>query len=245
MRWWLGLIAGPALALAACGGSDDDSEPASVTGAPAAERAADESQSQAAEEPESDAAAAESEAVAASEEDASAPAAVAAEDPFDPDAADLTQLIFWTIEDSLVTLRLNLPPDKQRLIDQLLGSDSPAVDKYVVDLAGFPNPYRLQVIDYLRARYETPPYNTVFDFPALLPVRSVGYGHGRVRAVQAGAVRGASSRDMAALMDPDFPRTIDARQVMWGGGAGGRHPALGVSGAGHGGGCGPLDQRQR
>ena len=216
MRWWLGLIAGPALALAACGGSDDDSEPASVTGAPAAERAADESQSQAAEEPESDAAAAESEAVGGLRRGRLRAGRCRGEDPFDPDAADLTQLIFWTIEDSLVTLRLNLPPDKQRLIDQLLGSDSPAVDKYVVDLAGFPNPYRLQVIDYLRARYETPPYNTVFDFPALFQFDpSDTDTDAYVRFKQ--ALFAGQFADMAALMDPDFPRTIDARQVMWGG----------------------------
>ena len=85
--------------------------------------------------------------------------------PFDPDAADLARLIFWDERDSLVLVEI---PDKQQeLFDRLLASDDPAIDKYLVDLGAFPNAYRLQVIDYLRARFETVPFNFVYNFPEI------------------------------------------------------------------------------
>ena len=75
--------------------------------------------------------------------------------PFHPDTADLKQLVFWGPLDGYFGLRLRIPDSLQLLLERLLGSDAPAVDKYVIDLAAFPNPYRGQVMAYLRERYDT------------------------------------------------------------------------------------------
>ena len=135
---------------------------------------------------------------------------------FDPDAHDLTQLIIWDRSDSLILVRQNLPPAQQALIDQLLASELPGLDKYVVDLAAFPNPYRLQVIDYLRARYGTPPYTIVFNYAQIFDFHPADSDTDAYIAFKR-ALFGALYPRMAAMMDPDAPRLIDAREVLWGG----------------------------
>ncbi len=135
---------------------------------------------------------------------------------FDPDAHDLTQLVIWERSDSLILVRQNLPPAQQDLIDQLLASELPGLDKYVVDLAAFPNPYRLQVIDYLRARYRTPPYTIVFNYPQIFDFHPADSDTDAYIAFKR-ALFGALYPRMAAMMDPGAPRLIDAREVLWGG----------------------------
>ena len=49
--------------------------------------------------------------------------------PFHPDTADLKQLVFWGPLDGYFGLRLRIPDSLQLLIERLLDSDSPAVDK--------------------------------------------------------------------------------------------------------------------
>ena len=135
---------------------------------------------------------------------------------FDPDAHDLTQLVIWERSDSLILVRQNLPAAQQELIDRLLASELPGLDKYVVDLAAFPNPYRLQVIDYLRARYRTPPYTIVFNYPQIFDFHPADSDTDAYIAFKR-ALFGALYPRMAAMMDPGAPRLIDAREVLWGG----------------------------
>ena len=136
--------------------------------------------------------------------------------PFHPDTADLTQLVFWGPLDGYFGLRLRIPDSLQLLIERLLGSDSPAVDKYVIDLAAFPNPYRRQVMFYLRERYDSEELLTIFDYPDIFdfdPSETAGLPYLRFKQ----ALFAGQFTDMAEMMDPDAPLTIDPREVMWGG----------------------------
>ena len=136
--------------------------------------------------------------------------------PFHPDTADLTQLVFWGPLDGYFGLRLRIPDSLQLLLERLLGSDAPAVDGYVIDLAAFPNPYRGQVMEYLRERYDTEELLTIFDYPEIFdfdPSETVTLPYLRFKQ----ALFAGQFTDMAAMMDPDAPLTIDPREVMWGG----------------------------
>ena len=134
--------------------------------------------------------------------------------PFDPDAANLAQLIFWDERDSLVLVEI--PDEQQELFDQLLASDDPAIDKYLVDLGAFPNAYRLQVIDYLRARFETVPFNSVYNFPEIFELDPADTDTDGYVEFKHALIAGRLS-EMAAFIDPSSARTIDAREVAWGG----------------------------
>ncbi len=136
--------------------------------------------------------------------------------PFHPDTADLTQLVFWGPLDGYFGLRLRIPDSLQLLIERLLDSDSPAVDKYVIDLAAFPNPYRRQVMIYLRERYDSEELLTIFEYPEIFdfdPSETVTLPYLRFKQ----ALFAGQFTDMAQMMDPDAPLTIDPREVMWGG----------------------------
>ena len=136
--------------------------------------------------------------------------------PFHPDTADLKQLVFWGPLDGYFGLRLRIPDSLQLLLERLLGSDAPAVDGYVIDLAAFPNPYRGQVMEYLRERYGTEELLTIFDYPDIFdfePSETVSLPYLRFKQ----ALFGGQFTDMAEMMDPDAPLTIDPREVMWGG----------------------------
>ena len=73
--------------------------------------------------------------------------------PFDPDAAEMSELVYWAPADGFFGRYLPIPGYGQALIDQLLASDSPAIDKYIIDLAAFPSPYWEQALEYLKARF--------------------------------------------------------------------------------------------
>ena len=136
--------------------------------------------------------------------------------PFDPDSGALTRLIIWSREDNLGTVARTLPPAQQQLIDQLLASDSVAADKYIVDLVAFPNPYRPQVLDHLRDRYATPSAETVYDFPEIFDFDPRDTDTDAYVTFKRALFRGQFP-EMALMMDPGAARTIDAREVVWGG----------------------------
>ena len=185
----------------------------------------------------------EAEPVEETETDEQADSTEVVEGPYDPDAMDLRQLIFWGPLDGYFGLNLRIPDSGQLLIERLLASDSPAIDKYLIDLAAFPNPYREQVMTYLFDRFDTR-VRTIFDLPQIFdfdPEDSATPAYLRFKQ----ALFGGQFTDMAEMMDPDAPITIDAREVMWGGVRvdgipPARIPAPDLSGRG---GC--LDQRQR
>ena len=97
----------------------------------------------------------------------------------------------------------------------MLGADSPAIDKYVVDLSAFPNPYWGQVLDYLNRRFGEDhrtvyEYSEIFDFD---PQDSATPAYLRFKQ----ALFGSQFEDMAEMMNPEAPIVIDAREIMWGG----------------------------
>ncbi len=135
--------------------------------------------------------------------------------PFDPDAIDMSQLIFWGPMDGFFGRYVPIPVAGQQLLDQLLASDSPAIDKYVIDLAAFPSPYWGQALDYLNQRYGGG-YRTVYEYPDIFEFHpddraTISY----LRFKQ--ALFGSQFEDMAEMMNPDEPIIIDAREIMWGG----------------------------
>ena len=135
--------------------------------------------------------------------------------PFDPDAMDMSQLIFWGPADGFFGRFLPIPTSGQDLLDELLASDSYAIDKYVIDLAAFPNPYWGQVLDYLNERYGRS-HRTVYEYPEIFefdPRDSVTPSYLRFKQ----ALFGSQFTDMAEMMNPDEPIVIDAREIMWGG----------------------------
>ena len=114
--------------------------------------------------------------------------------PFHPDTADLTQLVFWGPLDGYFGTQLRIPDSLQLLLERLLGSDSPAVDGYVIDLAAFPNPYRGQVMEYLRERYDAEESLTIFDYPEIFDFDPSETGQPSLPPFQAGALRGPVHR---------------------------------------------------
>ena len=139
----------------------------------------------------------------------------ASDGPFDPEAVDLTQLIFWGPLDGFFGRYLPIPTAGQELLDRMLASDSPAIDKYVIDLAAFPNPYWGQVLDYLNRRYGEE-HRTVYEYPLIFefdPEDSATLNYLRFKQ----ALFGSQFEDMAEMMNPDEDIVIDAREIMWGG----------------------------
>ena len=142
-------------------------------------------------------------------------AAIPNDGPFDPDAIDMTQLIFWGPLDGFFGRFLPIPVAGQLLLDQLLASDSGAINKYVIDLAAFPNPYWEQVLGYLEERFgqdhrSVYEYRELFDFD---PEDATTPGYLRFKQ----ALFGSQFEDMAEMMNPDEEIVIDAREIMWGG----------------------------
>ena len=135
--------------------------------------------------------------------------------PFEPDAVDMSQLIFWGPLDGFFGRYVPIPTAGQALLDELLASDSPAIDKYVIDLAAFPNPYWGQALDYLNRRYGEE-HRTVYEYPLIFefdPEDSATATYLRFKQ----ALFGSQFEDMAEMMNPDEDIVIDAREIMWGG----------------------------
>ena len=135
--------------------------------------------------------------------------------PLDPDAVDLSQLIFWGPLDGFFGRYLAIPSAGQTLLDRLLASESAAIDKYVIDLAAFPNPYWEQVLEYLNRRYGEE-YRTIYEYPQIFefdPEDTATPAYLRFKQ----ALFGSQFEDMAEMMNPDADIVIDAREIMWGG----------------------------
>ena len=135
--------------------------------------------------------------------------------PFDPDAVELAELIFWGPLDGFFGRFLKIPADGQALLDRLLASDSAAIDKYVIDLTAFPNPYWEQLLDYLERRYGED-HRSIYEYPAIFdfdPDDAVTPAYLRFKQ----ALFGSQFTDMAEMMDPGAAIVIDAREIMWGG----------------------------
>ncbi|MCY3733821.1 MAG: DUF3179 domain-containing protein [Chloroflexi bacterium] len=138
-----------------------------------------------------------------------------ADGPFDPDALEMADLVFWGPLDGFYGRYLPLPGYAQALLDRLLASDSPAIDKYIVDLAAFPSPYWEQALEFLRSRYGES-LRTVYDFPEVFDFHpDDGATPAYLRFKQ--ALFGGQFEDMAEMMDPEAPIVIDAREIQWGG----------------------------
>ena len=141
--------------------------------------------------------------------------AVADDGPFDPEAVDLTQLIFWGPLDGFFGRYLPIPTAGQALLERMLASDSRAIDKYVIDLAAFPNPYWEQVLAYLAGRYGEE-HRTIYEYADIFefdPEDSATPSYLRFKQ----ALFGSQFEDMAEMMNPDEDIVIDAREIMWGG----------------------------
>ena len=138
-----------------------------------------------------------------------------ADGPFDPDAVEMAELVFWGPLDGFYGRYLPIPAAAQALLDRLLASDSPAIDKYIVDLAAFPSPYWEQALEALRSRYGES-LRTVYDFPEIFdfhPDDSATTAYLRFKQ----ALFGGQFEDMAEMMDPEAAIVIDAREIQWGG----------------------------
>ena len=236
-KWWAVSLLAFALLASACSGSADDPEtnPDEQVEHQQQETVADiqqqvqseqptQSQEQASEESEAPAeqSAGQRERAAVEQDDqqeepeaTQQQVAVVNDGPFDPEAVDLTQLIFWGPLDGFFGRYVPIPSAGQELLDRMLTSDSPAIDKYVIDLAAFPNPYWGQVLDYLNRRYGEE-HRTVYEYPLIFdfdPEDSATPTYLRFKQ----ALFGSQFEDMAAMMNPDEGITIDAREIMWGG----------------------------
>ena len=135
--------------------------------------------------------------------------------PFDPDAVEMSELVYWAPADGFFGRYLPIPGYGQALIDQLLASDLPAIDKYIIDLAAFPSPYWEQALEYLKARFGES-LRTVYDFPEIFdfhPDDSATPAYLRFKQ----ALFAGQFEDMAEMMDPEAEIVIDAREIQWGG----------------------------
>ena len=234
MRWLLPVLAITLLATA-CSGTDQTPRPqaAEVTeqetvqqdqaesdqAEPTQRReAADSGVSAAQPQQQSDQAAVEQDQQEASrldQEQAQQQQATVADGPFDPDAVEMADLVYWGPADSFFGRYVPIPGYGQALLDQLLASDSPAIDKYIIDLAAFPSPYWEQALDYLKGRFGDS-LRTVYDFPEIFdfhPDDSATPTYLRFKQ----ALFGSQFEDMAEMMDPDAAIAIDAREIQWGG----------------------------
>lgn len=135
--------------------------------------------------------------------------------PLDPDTADLSQLIYWGPDDGFFGVLLPIPSSVQLLIDRLLDSESPAADKYIIDLAAFPNPFREQVMGYLLNRYGLA-FRTIYEYEEIFQFDPTDSDTPAYLQFKQDLFAG-SLEDISLFLDPDADRTIDAREVMWGG----------------------------
>ena len=139
----------------------------------------------------------------------------ATEPPFVPDEEDLSQLIYWGPDDGFFGALLPIPSTVQYLLDLLLESDMPASDKYLIDLAAFPGPLRDQVMQHLADRFGVS-YRTIYEYEEIWdfdPADSNTPAYLRFKQ----ALFAGSLKEIADFLDPYAGRTIDAREVMWGG----------------------------
>ena len=139
----------------------------------------------------------------------------ASDGPFDPDAVEMADLVYWGPADGFFGRYVPIPGYGQALLDQLLASDSPSVDKYIIDLAAFPSPYWEQALEYLKGRFGEA-LRTVYDFPEIFdfhPDDSATPAYLRFKQ----ALFAGQFEDMAEMMDPDAAIAIDAREIQWGG----------------------------
>ena len=225
MRIWLLLALALSLA-AACGGDGEQERESVGEAAPSAaeQQVQDEAAPAQAEDPAEAQTAAQTE--AATQVEQAAPADQGEQQAeavgsvrtgvFNPDEADLRQLIYWGPADGFFGTLLPIPASGLTLISQLLNSSSPAADKYVVDLAAFPNPYRDQVMSYLARRYGTELQRTIYDYPQIFefdPSDSDTLAYRRFKQ----ALIGGQFPDMARMLEAEAERTIDTREVAWGG----------------------------
>ncbi len=153
------------------------------------------------------------------------PAAPAAETPvvgaadqdapaFDPDAADLRGLIFWG---SLTGEGFLTAPDSLlRTLDALATSGHPGADKYLVDLANVPTPYAPRILDHLRARFDRPGADRLSQFPELA-VPAPGDAETAAYLEFKQQLFGTIVPAFALFLSERWARTIDAREVRWGG----------------------------
>ncbi len=143
------------------------------------------------------------------------PASETAPRPFDPDADNLTQLIYWAPDDGFFGALLPIPSTVQYLFDLLLASGLPAADKYIIDLAAYPGPLREQAMQHLAERYGVV-HRTIYEYEEIWdfdPADSSTPAYLRFKQ----ALFAGSLQEIARFLDPDAGRTIDAREVMWGG----------------------------
>ena len=134
--------------------------------------------------------------------------------PLDPDAADLRSLIFW---DSLSGEGFLTAPDPLlRSLDDLAASAHPGADKYLVDLANVPTPYATRVLDHLRTRFGRPGADRLSHFPELaLPPPDDRETAAYLEFKQ--QLFGSIDPAFALFLSERWPRTIDAREVRYGG----------------------------
>ncbi|MXY79213.1 MAG: DUF3179 domain-containing protein, partial [Chloroflexi bacterium] len=134
--------------------------------------------------------------------------------PLDPDAADLRNLIFW---DSLSGEGfLTAPEPLLRSLDELAVSAHPGADKYLVDLANVPTPYATRVLDHLRTRFGRPDAERLSQFPELaLPPPDDRETAAYLEFKQ--QLFGSIDPAFALFLSERWPRTIDAREVRYGG----------------------------
>ena len=201
--WWL---VAPAVVIAACGGGGDDGASSATDAAAVATDPA----AQAVERTTTEAPA------AGSTDSDQAAAQSATGDPaaYDPDAIDQRNLLFW---DSLTGEGFLTAPDVQlAALDRLATSGHPGADKYLVDLANVPTPYALRIIEHLRVRFDRPDARTLSDFPemALLPESDTQHPNYLQFKQQ---LFGSIDPKFAIFLSRRFERTLDAREVRYGG----------------------------
>ena len=128
---------------------------------------------------------------------------------FDPDAADVRNLIFW---DSLTGEGfLTAPGGLLRTLDELATSGHPGADKYLVDLANVPTPYATRVLDHLRTRFGRPGADRLSQFPELaLPPPGDRESAAYLEFKQ--QLFGTILPAFALFLSERWARTIDARR---------------------------------
>ncbi len=232
MRWLVATL-GCVLVLAACGGSEQVSTPVEVEQArqQVATQVQPEPQQQEQEQEEVQARDAADESTGQVEEqtqqsvvqqvepqesaDGRQEATTLEDGPFDPDAVDMSQLIFWGPLDGFFGRFLEIPITGQALLDELLASQSPAADKYIIDLAAFPNPYWDQIYEYLRNRFDAQ-HRSVYEFREIFEFDRADSATPAYLSFKQ-ALFGSQFEDMAEMMNPDAEILIDAREIFWGG----------------------------
>ena len=140
----------------------------------------------------------------------------APEGPFDPDRANLTRLIFW--EDMIQAFFVDEQPStfELALLQELLDAPPPAADPYLTDLAGLPSPYVSLLLDHLRARFQRPEARSLHTFPELLQAGTPDEDSANYLRFKQ-AMFASLTEEYRTLLDPARPRTVSAREVVWGG----------------------------